>query len=78
MAVHAIAMTYSVVEDETVVRYIIRHNADAIVSIRVSLEPIAVDYRMHTDWEDFIDGCLTVLMVAYATISGVRVSLVWN
>ena len=71
MVVRWIAITYSVVEDETVVHYIICHDADVIVSISVSLESIVVDYHMHTNREDFMDGCLTVMIVAYTTTPGV-------
>ena len=71
-------MTLNVEDNETIVRYIIRHDADAILSWRVSLELIAVDFRTHTDREDFLDNCLTIVTVAYATNPRVRVSLVWT
>ena len=66
MSIHWVAMTYDVVESETVVHYIIRHDFDAILSWKVLLEPIAVNFCTHTYREDFQDGCLTVVTVMYA------------
>ena len=43
-------MTYDVTGDETEVHYFVRHNTNVIVSLRVSLELIAVYYQ--TIWID--------------------------
>ena len=67
MATHWVAMTLNVEDNETIVRYIIRHDADVILSWRVSLEPIVMNFCTHTDREDFLDGCLTIVTVTYAT-----------
>ena len=78
MTIHWIAMTYDVVVEETEVHYFIRHDANAIVSLRVSSELIVVVYHMHTERQDFLDGCIMVMIVTYATKTGVRVSLIWT
>ena len=78
MAIMWIAMTYSVDRQEKEVHFYIRHNVDAVLSFRVALEPIAVDYHTHTDREDFTDGCLMIITVMHVTTSGVCVSLTWT
>ena len=75
MAIHWDAMTYDVIEDETVVHYFVQYNTNVVVSMRVCLEPIAIDFHTHTNWEDFLDGCMTIMIVTHLTTLGVRVSL---
>ena len=78
MAIHWTTQTYDVYGEETEILYFIRHNTDADLSSRVSMEPIAIGYRTHTERVDFLDGCLTVIAVIYKTTLGIRVSLVWT
>ena len=49
------ATTYEVDGPEIEVHFFIRHNADAVLSFRVVLELIAIDYHMHTERQDFAD-----------------------
>ena len=58
--------------------YYIRHDPDAELSFGVSVDPIATDYRTSTIRNDFSDGCLTVIFVAYKTQIGVRVTMTWT
>ena len=78
MAIHWTTQTYDVEEDETKVLYFVRHDADAILSFRVSVEPMVIGYRTYTERIDFMNGCLTVFAVIHETAPDVRVSLVWT
>ena len=78
MAIHWTTQTYDVYGEETEILYFIRHDADAELSFRVSVVPIAIGYRTQTERVDFLDGCLTVIAVIYETTLGVWVSLVWT
>ena len=68
-------MTYDVDELETEVYFFIHHDVDAVLSFRVALNPIAVDYHIYTERQDFIDGCLMVITVTYTITIEVWVSL---
>ena len=77
MAIHWTTHTYDMEEDETNVFYFIRYDADAILSFRVSVEPMVIRYRTYTERINFMDGCLTVFAVIHETAPDVRVLLVW-
>ena len=78
MAILWTAMTYEVDGLETKVHFFIRHDIDAVLSFKVALEPITVDYYTQTQRQDFTNSCLTVVTVTYAATTGVRVSLTWT
>ena len=61
--------------DETVILYYIRHVPNAELFFRVSIDPIATDYRTSTVRNDFSNGCLTVISVTYKTQVGVQVTM---
>ena len=42
-------MTYSVDGQETEVHFYICHDVDVVLSFKVALKPIAVDYHTHTN-----------------------------
>ena len=60
------------------VLYYIRHDPDAELSFRVSVDPVTTDYRTSTIKNDFSDDCLRVISVTYETQVGVRVTMTWT
>ena len=56
ITIHWTAQTYNVHGEETEILYFIRHDADADLSFRVSMEPIAIGYRTHTERVDILDS----------------------
>ena len=78
MAIMWTTMTYEVDGLEIEVHFFIRHDVDTVLSFKVTLKSIVVDYHMHTEREDFADRCLTVITVTHVTTSGVQVSLTWT
>ena len=62
-----VAQTLDIHGDETIVLYYIRYDPDAELSFRVSVDPLATDYRTSTIRNDFSDGYLTVISIAYET-----------
>ena len=71
-------MTFEVDGAKIEVHYFICHDAEAILSFQVSLEPIMLEYHTHIERQDFLDGCLTLVTVMHATTLGVQVSLTWT
>ena len=78
MAIMWTAITYDVDVSETEVHFFIHHDANAVLSLRVALKQIVVDYHTHMKRENFTDGCMTIISVTHVTTFGVRVSLSWT
>ena len=68
-------MTYEVDRPAVEVHFFIRHDADVVLSFRVVLDPIAVDYHTHIERQDFVDDCLIIIAMTYTTTKWVQVSL---
>ena len=75
MTILWVAQTLNVHGDKTMILYYIRHDPDAELSFRVSVDFIAIEYRTSTVRNNFSDGCLTVISVAYETQVGFQVTL---
>ena len=73
-----VAQSLDVYGDETMVLYYIRHDPDVELSFRVSVDPIATDYCTSTIRNNFSDGCLTVISIAYEIQARVRITMTWT
>ena len=75
MATMWIAQSLDVLVEETEIMYFICHDPDAKLSFRISVDSIATEYCTSTTTSDFLDGCLTVIIVTFETQVGVPVTL---
>ena len=70
MAIMWITQTLDVLAEKTKIMYFIRHDPDADLSFRISVDPIATECRTSTTTSNFMDGYLTVIFVAFETQVG--------
>ena len=77
MAVQWATMVYEVTSAETLVRYIVCHNADAELVFKVTVLPIGADAQVSAVREEHEDSVCSIFCIYYATSLDVQVTLAW-
>ena len=70
-------MVYEVTPEETQVRYVVCHDADAELVFKVTVLPIGADTRISSMREEHEDSVYSIFRITYATALDVEVSLTW-
>ena len=77
MVVQWASMVYEVTPEETQVRYVVCHDADAELVFKVTVIPIGADARVSSMREKHEYSVYSIFRVTYATTLDVEVSLTW-
>ena len=70
-------MVYEVTPEETQVRYVVCHDADAELVFKVTVLPIGADTRISSMREEHEDNVYSIFRITYAIALDVEVSLTW-
>ena len=70
-------MVYEVTPAETLVRYIVCHDADAELMFKVTVLPIGADARVSAKREEHEDSVYSIFSIYYSTSLDVQVTLAW-
>ena len=77
MVVQWATMVYTVTPTETLVRYIVCHDADAELVFKVTVLPMGADARVTSMREEHEDSVCTIFHVYYTTSLDIQVTLIW-
>ena len=77
MAIQWASMVYEITPEETQVRYVVYHDADAELVFKVTVILIGADARVSSVREEHEDSVYSIFCVTYATSLDVEVTLTW-
>ena len=77
MVVQWASMVYEVTPEETQVRYVICHDADAELVFKVMVISIGADARVSSMREEHEDSVYSIFHITYTTSLDVEVTLTW-